>query len=52
MRRIIGGLFQSLDGVVQAPAGPTEDPTGGFALGGWSTSFWERRPSAGCGSRI
>ncbi len=41
MRRIIGGIFQSLDGVMQAPGGPEEDPTGGFALGGWSTSFWD-----------
>ena len=35
MRRIVGGVFQSLDGVMQAPGGPTEDPTGGFAHGGW-----------------
>ncbi|MBA3895557.1 MAG: dihydrofolate reductase family protein [Sphingomonadaceae bacterium] len=35
MRRIIGGVFQSLDGVMQAPGGPSEDPTGGFAHGGW-----------------
>lgn len=35
MRRIIGGMFVSLDGVVQAPGGPSEDPTGGFAHGGW-----------------
>lgn len=35
MRRIIGGMFQSLDGVIQAGGGPTEDPTGGFAYGGW-----------------
>jgi dihydrofolate reductase len=34
-RRIIGGFFQSVDGVVQAPGGPEEDPTGGFGLGGW-----------------
>jgi dihydrofolate reductase len=41
MRKIIGGVFQSLDGVMQAPGGPEEDPSGGFALGGWSTSFWD-----------
>jgi hypothetical protein len=34
MRRIIGAVFQSLDGVIQAPGTPTEDPTGGFILGG------------------
>lgn len=43
MRKIIGGVFQSLDGVMQAPGGPEEDPTGGFALGGWSTSFWDEK---------
>ena len=35
MRRIVGGAFVSLDGVVQAPGGPEEDRTGGFAHGGW-----------------
>ena len=35
MRKIIGVVFVSLDGVMQAPGGPTEDPTGGFNLGGW-----------------
>lgn len=41
MRRLIGGVFQSLDGVMQAPGGPSEDWTGGFALGGWSATFWD-----------
>jgi dihydrofolate reductase len=35
MRRIVGSVFQSLDGVIQGPGGPTEDPTGGFAYSGW-----------------
>ena len=35
MRRIVGMVFQSLDGVMQAPGGEEEDPTGGFAHGGW-----------------
>ena len=35
MRRIVGAAFTSLDGVIQGPGGPTEDPTGGFELSGW-----------------
>ena len=41
MRKITGGVFQSLDGVMQAPGGPTEDWTQGFTLGGWSATFWD-----------
>lgn len=35
MRKIIVGAFVSVDGVMQAPGGPQEDPSGGFRYGGW-----------------
>jgi dihydrofolate reductase len=35
MRKVITGAFVSLDGVMQAPGGPQEDPTRGFKFGGW-----------------
>jgi dihydrofolate reductase len=35
MRKLIVAAFISLDGVVQSPGGPEEDPSGGFRLGGW-----------------
>src|SRR4051794_28463524 len=40
MRKIIGSLFQSLDGVIQAPGGPGEDQTG-FAHGGWVSPYFD-----------
>lgn len=39
MRKIIVLTFISLDGVMQAPGGPEEDPSGGFKFGGWSAPF-------------
>ncbi len=34
MRKIIVGAQVSIDGIMQAPGGPTEDPTNGFKFGG------------------
>jgi dihydrofolate reductase len=39
MRKIIVGAQVSMDGVMQAPGGPTEDPTKGFRLGGWAMPY-------------
>jgi dihydrofolate reductase len=39
MRKIIVTAFVSLDGVIQAPGGPEEDPTGGFEYGGWTPAY-------------
>ena len=36
MRKLIVAVMISLDGVIQAPGGPGEDRSSGFALGGWA----------------
>ena len=41
MRKIVAGAFVSLDGIMQAPGGPGEDPTGGFRHGGWTVPYWD-----------
>ena len=41
MRKIIIGAFTSLDGVMQAPGGPQEDPIGGFKFGGWGAPHFD-----------
>lgn len=40
MRKIIVGAFVSLDGIMQAPGGPEEDPVGGFQYGGWVAPYF------------
>lgn len=41
MRNLIVSTCLSLDGVMRAPGGPEEDPSGGFAHGGWSVNYWD-----------
>ncbi|MGH9877841.1 MAG: dihydrofolate reductase family protein [Nitrososphaerales archaeon] len=41
MRKIIANMFVTLDGVIQAPGGPQEDPTGGFRWGGWAVNYFD-----------
>jgi dihydrofolate reductase len=41
MRKLVVNTFVSLDGVMQAPGGPGEDPTGGFEQEGWSVPLWD-----------
>src|SRR6266702_3719281 len=42
MRKIIVGAQVSIDGVMQAPGGPTEDPTKGFKFGGWAMAYFSK----------
>ena len=41
MRKLLVTTFVSLDGVMQAPGGKGEDPTGDFDLEGWSVNYWD-----------
>jgi dihydrofolate reductase len=41
MRKIIVGAQVSMDGVMQAPGGPSEDPTKGFQFGGWAMPYFD-----------
>ena len=41
MRHLAVLTFLTLDGVMQAPVQPQEDPSGGFTRGGWSVAYWD-----------
>jgi len=43
MRKIIVGAQVSMDGVMQAPGTPLEDPTKGFKFGGWVMPYFRSR---------
>jgi dihydrofolate reductase len=41
MRKIIAITQVTLDGIMQSPGGPEEDPRGGFTQGGWVVPFFD-----------
>ena len=41
MRRLIAITHVTLDGVMQSPGGPEEDPRNGFTHGGWVMPYWD-----------
>ncbi len=52
MRKIIVLTFLSLDGVMQAPGGPEEDPSGDFTYGGWTVPYFDEELGKAMGSQM
>jgi dihydrofolate reductase len=52
MRELIVNAFLTLDGVMQAPGGPEEDPSGGFEHGGWSFGYWDEQMQKAMGESM
>ena len=52
MRKIIVLEHISIDGVIQAPGGPEEDTSNGFAYGGWSGPYSDEILGAALGKRM
>lgn len=51
-RKILGTVFQTLDGVMQAPGGPSEDLTDGFEFGGWQFGFPDEEAGEAIGASL
>ena len=52
MRILAVNTFMTLDGVMQAPGGPEEDPSGDFKHGGWSVNYWDGEMGATMGKAM
>jgi dihydrofolate reductase len=52
MRDLIVLSFVTLDGVVQSPGGPEEDPSDGFDHGGWMVGYWDDEIGAAMGESM